>query len=99
MKWIIYPLRPNDVFMRRYAIIDSDNGLSSGLCQAIILINARILLNGPLRTNFGEILIECFILSFGKMRLKMLPEKMRPFCFGINELNHLDQPVIYVHAM
>ena len=40
------------------AIIGSDNGLSSGWCQAIIWTNAGILLIGPLGTNFGEILIK-----------------------------------------
>ena len=37
--------------------IDSDNGLSSGHRQAIIWINAGILLIGPLGTNFSGILI------------------------------------------
>ena len=39
-------------------IIGSDNGLSPGRRQAIILTNAGILLIGPLGTNFSEILIE-----------------------------------------
>ena len=38
--------------------IDLDNGLSPGWHQAIIWINAGILLIGPLGTNFSEILIE-----------------------------------------
>ena len=37
--------------------IGSDNGLTPGRCQAIILTNAGILLIGPLGTNFSEILI------------------------------------------
>ena len=37
-------------------IIDSDNGLSPGQCQAIIWTNAGILLVGFLGTNFIEIL-------------------------------------------
>ena len=41
-----------------YTIIGSDNGLSPGQHQAIIWINFRILLTGPLRTNFSEILIK-----------------------------------------
>ena len=39
-------------------IIGSGNGLSPGRRQAIIWTNAGILLIGPLRTNFIEILIE-----------------------------------------
>ena len=39
-------------------IVDSDNGLSPGLRQAIIWTNAGILLIGPLGTNFSEMLIE-----------------------------------------
>ena len=39
-------------------IIGSDNALSPGRRQAIILTNAGILLIAPLGTNFNEILIE-----------------------------------------
>ena len=39
-------------------IIGSDNCLSPSMCQAIILTNAGILLIGPLRTNFSEILVK-----------------------------------------
>ena len=35
-------------------IIGSDNGLLPGRCQAIIWTNDRILLIGPLGTDFGE---------------------------------------------
>ena len=38
-------------------IISSDNGLSPSRWQAIIWINAGILLIGPLGTNFSGILI------------------------------------------
>ena len=46
--------------------IASDNGLSPDRRQAIIWINAEILLIGPLGTNFSEILIEILTLSFRK---------------------------------
>ena len=46
--------------------IGSDNGLSPGSCQAIIWTNAGILVIGPLRTNFSEILIEIHAFSFKK---------------------------------
>ena len=42
----------------KQTIIGSDNGLSPGRRQAIIWTNAGILVNGPLGTNFSEILIE-----------------------------------------
>ena len=68
-------------------IIGSDNGFSPGQCQAINWTNAGILLIGPLRTNFNEILIEIHIFSFKKIRLKMASGKWRPFCFGLSVLS------------
>ena len=47
-------------------IIGSDNGLSPRRRQAIIWINAGILLIGPLGTNFSEILIGIQTFSFKK---------------------------------
>ena len=55
-------LRPTDAYMRQYQliyhfwflIIGSDNGLSPGRHQAMIWTNARILLTGPLETNFSD---------------------------------------------
>ena len=66
--------------------IGSDNGLSPGRRQAIIWINPAILLIGPLRTNFSEILIGIQTFSFRKMHLKVSSAKWRPFCLGLNEL-------------
>ena len=66
--------------------IGSDNGLSPGRHQAIIRINAGILLKRPLRTNFSEFIVEILIFSFKKIRLKVLSAKRRPFCLGLNEL-------------
>ena len=48
----------------KVTIIGSDNGLSAGRHQAIIWTNAGILLLGPRRTNFSEILIEINMFSF-----------------------------------
>ena len=45
-------------------IIGSDNGLLPGQRQAIILTNVGILLTGPLRTNFSEILTGILTFSF-----------------------------------
>ena len=68
-------------------IIGSDNGLSPGRRQAIILTNAGILLIGTLGTNFIEILIGIQTFSFKKMHLNMSSAKWRPFCLGLNVLN------------
>ena len=74
--------------MRRYlTIIDPDNGLSPGRRQAIIWTNAGILLIGPLRTNFNEILIGIHAFTFKKMHLKMSSAKWRPFCLGLNVID------------
>ena len=67
-------------------IIDSDNGLSPGRCQAIIWTNAGIWWIRPLRTSFGEILIEIQTFWFKKMRLNVSSTKWRPFCLGHNVL-------------
>ena len=73
-------------------IIGSDNALSPGRCQAIIWINAGILLTGPLGTNFSEILIAIQTFSLKKIHLKLLPEKRQPFCLGLNVLRMLEIP-------
>ena len=59
------------ICISKLTIIGSDNGLSPGLRQAIILTNAEILLIGPLGTKFSEILIEIHTFSFKKLHLKM----------------------------
>ena len=70
----------------KLTIIGSDNGLSPRRRQAIIWINAGILLIGPLGTKFSEIYIEILTVSFKKMRLKVSSAKWRPFCLGLNVL-------------
>ena len=64
-----------------------------GRRQAIIWTNAGILLFGPLRSNFSEILIEIDTFSFKKMHLKRLSAKWRPFCLGLNVLMACESPV------
>ena len=66
--------------------IGSDNGLSSGRCQAIIWTNAGLLLIGSLETNFSEIVIEIHTVSFKKTQLKVRSVKWRPFCLDLNVL-------------
>ena len=79
MDAITYPLthwgRETHICVGNLTIIGSDNGLSPGRRQAIILTNAGILLIGPLGTNFSEILIEIQTFSFKKMRLKVSSAK------------------------
>ena len=66
--------------MRQYTtIIGSDIGLAPGRRQAIVWIDAGILLIGPLETNFSRILVEIHIFSFKKMHLKMSSTKWRTF--------------------
>ena len=68
-------------------IIGSDNGFSPGRRQAIIWINAGILLIGPLGTNFIENVIEIYTFSFEKMHVKMSSGQRRPSCPGLNVLS------------
>ena len=74
------------ICISKLTIIGSDNDLSLGRRQAIIWTNARILLIGPLRTNFNETSIEIHTFSFKKIYLKLLSAKWRPFCPGLNML-------------
>ena len=78
--------RVTHICVGNLTIIGSDNGLSPDWRQAIIWTIARILLIGPLGTNFNEILISIQTFSFKKMHLKMSSAKWRPFCLGLNVL-------------
>ena len=78
--------RVTHICISRLTIIGSDNGLSPGRRQAIIWTNARILLTGPLRTNFSEIMIEILTFSYTKMHLTVSSAKWRPFCLSLNVL-------------
>ena len=82
--------RVTHICVGKLTVIDSDNGLSPGQCQAIIWTNAGILLIGPLGTNFNETSIEIHTFSFKKIHLKLSSGKWRPFCRGLNVLTLLD---------
>ena len=56
----------NICYVEIYVIVGSDNSLLPGRRQAILWINAGILLIGSLETNFSEILIEIYIFLFRK---------------------------------
>ena len=73
-------LRPSDAY--NLTIIGWNHGLSPVWHQAIIWINAGLLLIWPLWPNFGEIFIEIHTFLFKKM-----PSiKWCPFCHGLNVL-------------
>ena len=78
-------------------IIGSDNALAPGRRQAIIWTNARILLIGPLGTNFSGMLFEYHRFSFKKMHFKMSSWKWQPFCVGLNVLRLVVPLVECIH--
>ena len=91
--------RATHICVGKLTIIGSDNGLSPGRRQAIIWTSAGILLIGPLRTNFSEILIEIYTFSFKKIDLKVSSGKWRPSCLGLNVLTTcLQRLKLYGHT-
>ena len=76
--------RVTHIFVSKLTIIGLENGLPPGWRQAIIWTNAGIVLIGPLGTNFSEILIEIYTLSFKKIHLKMSSAKWQAFCPGLS---------------
>ena len=80
--------RVTHICVSKLTTICSDNGLSPDRHQAIIWTNAGILLIRTLETNFSDFLSEIRAFSFKKMHLKMSSGKWRPFCLGLNKLNH-----------
>ena len=77
------------ICVSKLTIIGSDNGLSPEQRQAIIWINARILLIGPLGKNFSEILIEIQTFPLKKIRMKMSSAKCCSFHLGLNVLREV----------
>ena len=80
------------ICVSEFTIIGSDNGLSPIRCQAIIWINAGILLIRTLGTHFSEILIQIHTFSNKKMHLKMSSGKFRSFRLGLNVLSSWAEP-------
>ena len=78
--------RVTHICVSKLTIIGSDNGLSPGRRQAIILTNAGMLLIGALGTNVSEVLIKICTFSLKKMVLKMSSGKRRPSCLSLNVL-------------
>ena len=81
--------RGTHICISNLTIIGSDNDLSPDRRHAIILIIARILLIGPLRINFSEILFKMWAFSFKKMRLKISSAKWCLFRLGLDVLKHI----------
>ena len=80
-----------NLYIDNLTIIGSDNGLSPGRCQAIIWTNAGLLIIGPLRRNFSEILNKINTVLSMKMRLKMPSTKWQPLCLGLKVLEILSK--------
>ena len=74
------------ICISKLTIIGSDIGLLLDQRQVIFWTNARILLIGPLGTNFNGILIKILTFSFKKMHLKVASAKWQPFCLCLNVL-------------
>ena len=85
-EWCIYNV---PVCVSKLTIIGSDNGLPPGQHQAIICTNARILLIGPLGTNFSKILIKIQTFSLKKRHLKTSSMKCCQFRLGLNVLTSM----------
>ena len=81
--------RVTHICVGKLTIIGSDNGLSRGRHQAIILTNAGILLIRPLGTNFSEFFFEIQTFSLTKIRLKMSSAKCCSFRLGLDVLSHM----------
>ena len=72
--------------VNKLTIIGSDNGLSPGLRQAMILTNAAIFSIRTVGTNVSEIWSEIHTSSFKKMLSEMWSAKWRQFVFVLNVL-------------
>ena len=72
------------ICVNKLTIIGSDHGLLLGQHQVIIWTNTGILLIGPIRKHFNEMLFKIHAFSFKKMNANMLSTKWWPFCLGLN---------------
>ena len=75
-----------------WVIIDSGNGLSPGLRQAITWTNGLLSI-GLLGTSFSEILIRILSFSFKKYIWNCHLPKWWPFCPGRDELKNSSVPL------
>ena len=87
--FLIHWGRVTHICISNLTVIGWDNCLLPGLGQAIISINAGILLIQSLGTNVSEILSTIRRFSLKKMHLKLLSAKWRPFSLGLNVLSSI----------
>ena len=87
------------ICVSKMIIIGSDNGLSPGRRQAIILTNAGILLIRPFGINFIEISIKINTFSCNKMHFNMLYAKCCLFRLVLNELIHFDTEILVLRYL
>ena len=78
--------RVNYIWVSKFSIIGSDNGLSPGRLQAIIWTSDGGLLIRQLGRHLTEILIEMNIFSLKKLQLKKSSGYCWPFSLGLNVL-------------
>ena len=82
--------RVTHICVRKLTTTGSDSSLSPNRCQAITWTKAGTFLIGPLGTNFSEILIKTYTLSFKKINFKMSSGEWQPSCLGLNVLRPND---------
>ena len=86
------------ICVTKLAIIGSDDGLSPGRREAIILTIAGIMFFEPLETNFREILSEIHMFVW-KIRLKLSPGNKRIFCLELSVLNYIQHRIHLLRFM
>ena len=90
------------LFIGNLTIMGSDNGFLPSQCQAIIWPNDRMLLVGPLGTNFSEILIKILTVSFNafeRVVCGMTAILSQPHCVNQNAENVCPEYTIIVYII
>ena len=90
--------RVTHICISKLTIIGSDNGLSPGRCQAIILTNAGILLIGALGTNIREIVIKTCTFSYEENAFENVVWKKAAILSRPRCLNPSNACPLYVQA-
>ena len=97
--WITHWGRVTHICVGNLTIIGPDNGLSPGRRQVIIWTSAGILLIGPCRTNFSEILIGIHTFSFKKIHLKSRLRNGVHFVSASMWSDYMEQQVVVSHRI
>ena len=85
--------RVTHICVSNLTIIASDNGLSPGGREAIILTNADFIVHWTLGNKFQHILMKIINFPFKKTRLKMSSAKWRP-ARGVDIVSHDCPPIV-----